>query len=51
MEQGALIFRHIEDDLPDLGSQNGCMIAVGANDVEAWGSARMKSRNLAIEQS
>ena len=35
-EEGeVLIFGHVEEELPDLGSQEGCVVAVGANDVEA----------------
>ncbi len=35
MREGILIFGHTEDDLPELWDFQGCVVAVGASDVEA----------------
>ena len=31
-----LIFWHVEEGLPELWDLYGCMVAVGASDVEVW---------------
>ena len=36
VEEGILIFGHVEKDLPELWDLYGWAVAVGASDVEAW---------------